>query len=178
MWKDRRESSNNYDSNRSNLKATTEERWLCIKIQNTVKVNGTATKQILHERKFKTFNIFKYKPKPTVKTNNFNEGNELLEKSPATERSTYAEILTATKNPSINTSKTNLNNYKTNKNIHEKLRSLSPSIRATKQGNIPSRKNSNTYMAEDEKHQQQINELKEEMKLLKQSKKQQHDLKA
>ena len=110
-----------------------------------------------------------------VKTTNFTEGNELLEKSPTTARPTYAEILKAEKNPSIRTSKINLNNYKTNKHIHEKLYSLSPTIRTRKQGNISSRNNSNTNMAKDDKYQQEINELKEEIKLLKQSTKQQLD---
>ena len=98
-------------------------------IQNTIKVHKTATKQILHQRKFKKFNSLKYKPKHIVKTTNFTEGNELLEKSPTTARPTYAEILKAAKNPSIRTSKTNLNNYKNNKNIHRKLSPLSPQTR-------------------------------------------------
>ena len=94
---------------------------------NTIKVNETATKHILHQRKFKKFNTLKYKPKPIVKTN-FTEESELLEKSPTTARPTYAEILKATKSPSIRTNKTNLNNYKNNKYIHKKLCSLSPAI--------------------------------------------------
>ena len=109
-------------------------------IQNTVKVNKTATKQILHQRKFKKFNTLTYKPKHTVKTANFTEGNELLEKSPTTARPTYVDILKVAKNPSLRTSKTNINT----KNIHEKLRSLSLTIRTRRQGNIPSRNNSNT----------------------------------
>ena len=141
MWKDRRENPNKYYWNRSNFKVTNKE------IQNTIKVNETATKQILHQRKFKKFNTLKYKPKPNVKTTNFTERNELLEKSPTTARPTYAEILKATKNPFTRTSKTNLNSYKTNKNIHEKLRSLGPAIWTHKQGNITSRNTSNTNMA-------------------------------
>ena len=77
-------------------------------IQNTIKVNQTATKHILHQPNFKKFNTLKYKLKATVKTTNFTEGNELLEKSPANERPTYAEILKATKNPSIRTAKPTL----------------------------------------------------------------------
>ena len=113
----------------------------------------------------------KYKPKLTVKTTNFTEGNELLEKSPTTAKPTYTEMLKTPKNQSIRTSKTNLNNYRNNKNMHEKLRSLSPTFRTRKQGNIPSKNNSNT----DDKCQHEINELKEEIKLLKQYKKRQHD---
>ena len=94
-------------------------------IQNTIKVNEAATEQMLHQWKFKKFNTLKYIPKPSVKTKNFTEGNELFEKSPTTARPTYTEI----KNLSIRTSKTNLMNYKTNKNMHEELRSLSPTIR-------------------------------------------------
>ena len=99
----------------------------------------------------------KYNPKPTIKTTNFTEGNELLEKSPTTARPTYAEILKDTKKPSIKTCKTNLNNYKTNKHIHEKLHSLSPTIQTCKQGNTPLRNNSKTNMAKDDKYQQEIN---------------------
>ena len=66
-------------------------------IQNTIKVNETTTKQILHQRKFKKFNTLKYKPKPTVKTANVTEGNELLEKSLTTARPTYAKIIKAQK---------------------------------------------------------------------------------
>ena len=133
-------------------------------IQSTVKVNETATKQIFHQRKFKKFNTLKYKPKLTIKTTNFTEGNELLEISPTTGRPSYAEILKDAKNSSVKTSKTSLDNYKTNKNIHGKLRSLSPTIQTRKQGNIPLRNNSNTNMAKDDKYQQEINELKEEIK--------------
>ena len=48
-------------------------------ILNTIKVSETATTPILHQQKFKKFfNTLKYKPKPTVKTTNFTEGNEFL----------------------------------------------------------------------------------------------------
>ena len=96
----------------------------------------------------------KYKPKPTVKTTNFTERNELLETSPTTTRPTYAEMLKNTKNPSIKTSKTNL------KNIHGKLRSLSQTIRIRRQGNIPSRNNSNTNMAKDDNTSKKLMNLK------------------
>ena len=46
--------------------------------------------------------------------------------------------------------------------MHEKLCSLSPTSRICKQGNIPSRTNSNTSMTKDDIYQQEINELKEE----------------
>ena len=104
--------------------------------------------------------LFQDKPKPAVKTLNFTEGNKLLEKSPTTERPTYAKILKAAKNQSMRTRKTNINDYKTNKNIDKELRSLSLTIWTRKQENIPSRKNSNTGMAKDDKYQQEINELK------------------
>ena len=55
------------------------------------------TKHIFHQRKFKKSDTLKYKPKPTVKTKNFTEGNKLLEKAPTTEILSYAEILKATK---------------------------------------------------------------------------------
>ena len=83
-------------------------------ILNTIKVSETAATPILHQQKFKKFfNTLKYKPKPTVKTTNFTEGNEFLEKLPTIAIPNYAEILKATKNPSLRTSKTNPNNYKT-----------------------------------------------------------------
>ena len=74
-----------------------------------------------------------------------------------------AKILKVTKNLSIRTSKTNLNDYKTAKNIYEELYSLTPTIRRRKQENIPSRNNADTDMAKDDKYQQEINELKEEI---------------
>ena len=129
----------------------------------------------MHQRKFKKFNTLKYKSKPILKATNFTQGNELLEQSITTARPTYADILKAAKNLSIRISKSNLKNYKNHKNIHEKLRSLSPAIRTRKQGNIPSRNNSNTNMATDDKYQQEMKELTEEIKLLKQYKKRQHD---
>ena len=59
-------------------------------ILNITEVNETVKKQILHQRKFKKFNTLNYKPKPTVKTTNFTEGNKLLEKSRTIEKRTYA----------------------------------------------------------------------------------------
>ena len=53
------------------------------------------TKQILHQRLLKKFGKLKYRPKPTAKTTNFTEGNELIENSPTTEGITYAKILKA-----------------------------------------------------------------------------------
>ena len=89
------------------------------------------------------FNTLKYKPKTTVKTANFTKANKLLEKSATTERPTHAEILKATKHPSIKTSKSTSAFIKPKKkNVQEKLRSLSPTIRAHKQQNMPSRNNS------------------------------------
>ena len=81
---------------------------------------------------------------------------------------THGNINSAKKISSIGASKTNLNNYKTNKYIHEKLSSLSPINRTHKQENMSSRNNSNSNMAKDNKYQQEINKLKEEIKLLKQ----------
>ena len=101
-------------------------------IQYTIKVNETVTKQMLPQWKFKKFNTLKFKPKPTVKTINFTEGNKLLDKSPSTARATCAKILKDAKNSSIKTTKTNLNNSTTNKNIHKKLRSISTTIRKRK----------------------------------------------
>ena len=54
------------------------------------KVHEIGPKQIFHRRKFRKFNTLKYKPKPTVKATNSTEGKKLLEKSPTSERRTYA----------------------------------------------------------------------------------------
>ena len=128
--------SNNFYRNWSNPKVTTKERWLA-EIQNTIKVGEKTTKEILHKQKFKMFNTMKYKPKTTVKTANFTKANKLLEKSATTERPTHVEILKATKNSSIKTSKWTSSIIKPKKNIQEKLRSLSPTIRTRKQRNMP-----------------------------------------
>ena len=127
LQKERRQNPNNYYRNQVTLKKQVKKNDYAEK-QNIIEVEETATKKILHQRKFEKFSILENKPKPIVKTTNFTEGKEYLEKSPATEKSTNVEILKATKNPSKRTSKTNLNNYKTNKNINKKLPSLSPSI--------------------------------------------------
>ena len=176
MQKDREENPYKYYRNGSNLKATTKERRLCRNTKH-YQINETMAKQILHRWKFKKFNTMKHKLKPTVKTTNFTEGNKWPEKSPTTERGTYAEIVKATKNPSVTASKTNLSNYKTNKNTQKILSSLSPANGTRKQENIPSSNNSNTNMVKHEKYQQEINELKWEIKLLKQPKKKQYDAK-
>ena len=80
--------------------------------------------------------LFQDKPKPAVKTLNFTEGNKLLEKSPTTERPTYAKIFMFC-------------------SICKKVL-----VSLTIISSIPSRKNSNTGMAKDDKYQQEINELK------------------
>ena len=51
--------------------------------------------------------------------------------------------------------------------MHEKLPSLSLTTQTRKQGNVPSRDNANTNMGKDDRYQQEINELEEEIKLLK-----------
>ena len=126
MQKQRRQNPGNYYRNQVTLKKQVKNDYA--EKQNIIKVKEKATKKILHQRKFEKFNILENKPKSIVKTTNFTEGNQYLEKSPATEKSTDVKILKATKNSSKRTSKTNLNNYKTNKNISKKLPSLSPSI--------------------------------------------------
>ena len=65
------------------------------------------------------------------------------------------------------------NTIKVNKTATKQILHLT--IQMRKEGNITLRNNSNTNMAKNNKYQQEINELKEEIKLLKQSKKQQHD---
>ena len=56
-------------------------------IKKTIASNETATKKILHKRKFKKYNNLKYKPKPAVKATNITHENGNLKKA------TYAEIL-------------------------------------------------------------------------------------
>ena len=53
--------------------------------------------------------------------------------------------------------------------MNERLRSLSPANRTPKQGIIRSRNNSRTNLSSDYKYQQEIKQLKEEIKLLKQT---------
>ena len=62
------------------------------------------------------------------------------------------------------------NHHKPNNNISERLRSLSPANRKPKQEIIRSRSNSETNLSFNYKYQQEIKQLKKEIKLLKQRK--------
>ena len=131
------------------------------KIQKTIASSETATKKILHQRKFKKYNNLKYKPKPAVKATNITDENENLQKA------TYTDILQTNKIPLRGLSKTNNTDHNNRPYIQEKLRSLNPTNRHRRQGNSPSRKLANSNIKNNDKYEQKINELQEEIKKLK-----------
>ena len=93
------------------------------KIQKTIASSETATKKILHQRKFKKYNNLKYKPKPAVKATNITDENESLQKA------TYTDILQTNKIPLRGLSKINNTDHNNRPYIQEKLRSLNPTNR-------------------------------------------------
>ena len=123
------------------------------KIQKTIASSETATKKILHQRKFKKYNNLKYKPKPAVKATNITDENESLQKA------TYTDILQTNKIPLRGLSKINNTDHNNRPYIQEKLRSLNPTNRHRRQGNSPSRKLANSNIKNNDKYEQKINEL-------------------
>ena len=126
-------------------------------IQISFPSNETATKKILHQRRFKEYNNLKYKAKLCVKATNIIDENENLKNA------TYAEILRANIKLTREISKTDNTDHNNKQNIQEKLRSLSLTNRNKRQRNIPSRKLSNSNIQNSDKHKQKINELQEEI---------------
>ena len=66
--------------------------------------------------------------------------------------------------------RTSHNENKSKKSINERLRTLSPANQKPKQGIIRSRNRSNTNLSTNYRYQEEINQLNEEIKLLKQTK--------
>ena len=129
-------------------------------IQKTIKANKASTKKILHQRKFKKFNNLKYKPKAQVKATT-------IEETENTEKQTYAETLRKSRNPSKRQNLTTNLESNTKPNIHERIRSMNPNNKHRKQGKSPSWTFSKRSNANEDKQQQKINELEEEIRKLK-----------
>ena len=152
-----KEKNDRIDQTDSILKANLEKAEY-EEIHKTFPSNATATKKILHQRKFKEYKNLKYKAKLSVKAANIIDENENLKNA------TYAEILRANRKLTRKISKTDNTDHNNKQNIQEKLRSLSLTNRNKRQRNIPSRKLSNSNIQNSDKHKQKINELQEEIK--------------
>ena len=110
---------------------------------------------------FKKFISLKYKAKSVVRTvlnNNDGENNIDQQNQAKSSANTFEKV-----------NSTNHEN-KPNKNVNERIRSLSPANQRPKQGIIRSRNNSKTNLSSNYKYQQEIKQLKDEFKLLKQTK--------
>ena len=110
---------------------------------------------------FKKFISLKYKAKSVVRTvlnNNDGENNIDQQNQAKSSANTFEKV-----------NSTNHEN-KPNKNVNERIRSLSPANQRPKQGIIRSRNNSKTNLSSNYKYQQEMKQLKDEFKLLKQTK--------
>ena len=113
----------------------------------------------------------KYKPKSAVKTVvDNNEGSRTTEEQPRPTKPSYAQALKSYTNTFEKVNSANHHENKPNKTINERLISLSPANRRPKQGIFRSRINSKTDLSSNYKYQQEIKQLKEKIKLLKQTK--------
>ena len=92
------------------------------------------------------------------------------EEQPKPTKPSYAQALKSNVNTFEKVNSPNHHENKPNKNINERLRSLSPANRRSNQGIIRSKNNSKTDVSSSYKYQQEIKQLKEEIKLLKQTK--------
>ena len=111
---------------------------------------------------FKKFISLKYKAKSVVRTvlnNNDGENNIDQQNQAKSSANTFEKV-----------NSTNHHENKPNKNVNERIRSLSPANQRPKQGIIRSRNNSKTNLSSNYKYQQEIKQLKDEFKLLKQTK--------
>ena len=101
---------------------------------------------------------------------NNKEGSRTTEEQPRPTKPSYAQALKLKTNTFEKVNSTNHLENKLSKNINERLRSFSPADQRPKQEIIRSRNNSKTDLSSNYKYQQEIKQLKEEIKLLKQTK--------
>ena len=112
----------------------------------------------------------KFKPKSAVKTVISSNKRIRTTEEPRTRKPSYAQALKPNTNTFEIENSTKHNESKPDKTINERPRSLSPANRRPKQGLIRSTNNTKTDFASNYKYQQEIKQLKEELKLLKQTK--------
>ena len=108
----------------------------------------------------KKFNNLKYKPKVQIKAT-------IIEEIENTEKPTYAEILRKGRDSSRRQNLTTNLESNTKLNIYKRLQSMSPTNKHRKQWKSLSQVFSKTSNANDDKQQQKINELDEEIRRLK-----------
>ena len=140
-------------------------------IEKTIKNNEANTKHLLQQRKFKKFNYLKYKqnsatketPQPTKHKTGFQK--------------TYASVVQSTNNTNTNVSTTekfsNTNAENESQTLLNKLKTLNPNKRPQSRGKLPSRSSSKTRQEPSPKDKE-IENLKNEIRILKVSNQQHH----
>ena len=140
-------------------------------IEKTIKNNEANTKHLLQQRKFKKFNYLKYKqnsatketPQPTKHKTRFQK--------------TYASVVQSTNNTNTNVSTTekfsNTNAENESQTLLNKLKTLNPNKRPQSRGKLPSRSSSKTRQEPSPKDKE-IENLKNEIRILKVSNQQHH----
>ena len=170
MWQNRTENTKNINETETVVKQQLKKEDY-EEIKNTITSNETATKKLLQQPNFKKFTSLKCKPKSAVKTVvNNNEGSRKSREQPSPTNPSYAQALKSNINTFEEVNSTDHHKNKPNKNINERLRSHSSASRRPKQGISRSRNNSKHDLSSNYKYQQEIKQLKEEIKLLKQIK--------
>jgi len=130
-------------------------------IEKTINENLEASNRILRQRKFKKYNSLKYNPKPNSKTS-----QEERAATPKNEpKRTYANALKTTNQPRMQNSRTDVAQKQT---LEQQLKSLHPKHRKNREKS-PTRNESKTNQTNEEKQKQEIEQLKQQVKILKRS---------
>ena len=108
---------------------------------------------------------------------NNNEGIRTTEEQPRLTKPSYAQAVKVNTNTLEKGNSTSHNENKPNTNIKERLRSLILTYRRPKQRINRSRNNSKADLSSNYKYQQEINQIKEEIKVLKQTNNHQEETK-
>ena len=108
---------------------------------------------------------------------NNNEGTRTTEEQPRPTKPSYAQAVKVNTNTLEKGNSTSHNENKPNTNIKERLRSLILTYRRPKQRINRSRNNSKADLSSNYKYQQEIKQIKEEIKVLKQTNNHQEETK-
>ena len=140
-------------------------------IEKTIKNNEANTKHLLQQRKFKKFNYLKYKQNSTTK-----ETPQPI-KHKTGFQNTYASVVQSTNNTNTNVSTTekviHANSENESQTLLNKLKTLNPNKRPQSRGKLPSRSSSKTRQEPSPKDKE-IENLKNEIRILKVSNQQHH----
>ena len=129
-------------------------------IQSEIKNNEAAARKILQQRKFKKFNTLKYKPNATI--HSLTQKEDGIQEKPRTPL--YSDILKRKKSNANLKRKTSESNTLANKpTTVEQLKILN----INNKGKSPSRSTSSTNQSQEESLKQQIKQLQQEVRDLK-----------